>query len=168
MTLRNLEEAGRLVEAEEACDDPLRMAGYVLTNKAVRGTVVAVDPSHREPGPKRMVCRPLVTLRSPDPCLIPLGRELWWTDQSDGKEFVVEDVMPGPAGGSDVVLKLTTSSANSRLPSVGEDACFSIHSTKSQWLGTLPDDDPWTYVASAPSLAPAPLEDALTPEVWTA
>jgi hypothetical protein len=164
-TLRNLEEAGRLVAAEEACDDPLRMAADVLANKAVRGTVIAVEPNHKEPGPKRMVCRPLVTLRSPDPCLIPAGRELWWTGQPDGKEFVVEEVCPAPGGGSDVTLKLMTSSGTTALPAVGHDACFSAHSTKPQWLGTLPDDDPWTHVTSAPPALPTPLEDVLTPEV---
>jgi hypothetical protein len=165
MTLRNTEEAGRLLEAEEAVDDPLRMAAYVLADKAVRGRVVAVDPSHTEPGPKRTVRRPLVTLRSPDPCLIPVGRELWWTEQADGKEYAVERVLPGPSGGSDVVLKLLTSTATIPLPAVGCNACFSVHSTASQWLGKLPDTDPWTHVASAPPAAPAPLEDALTPEI---
>ena len=163
-TLRNLEEAGRLLEAEEACDDPLRMAAYVLSNKAVRGTVIAVDLSHREPGPKRMVCRPLVSLRSPDPCLMPAGRELWWTEQSDGKEFVVEEVTPGPHGGSDVVLKLMTSSATTLVPPIGSDACFSIHSTGLRWLGTLPENDPWTHVASARLLPPESLEDVITTE----
>jgi hypothetical protein len=160
--LRNLEEAGRLLEAEEACDDPLRMAAYVLTNKAVRGTVVAVDPNHAEPGPKRIVRRPLVTLRSPDPCLIPAGRELWWTGQPDGKEFVVEEVRPGRGGGSDVVLKLMTSSGTTALPTLGSRACFSAHSTKPAWLGKLPDDDPWTHQAAAPAATPAPIEGTMT------
>ncbi len=161
MTLRNLEEAGRLVEAEEACDDPLRMAAYVLANKAVRGTVVDVDPTHREPGPKRMVTRPLVTLRSPDPCLIPVGREVWWTGQSEGKEFVVEDVTPTPAGGSDIVLKLMSSSNTTGLPGMGNAACFSIHSTKPGWLGQLPDDVPWTHQTAVPA-APAEAIDDVT------
>jgi hypothetical protein len=164
-TLRNLEESGRLVEAEEACDDPLRMAAYVLANKAVRGMVVAVDPTHKEPGPKRMVVRPLVTLRSPDACLIPVGRELWWTGQPDGKEFVVEDVSPAPGGGSDVVLKLMTSSGITSFPAVGERACFSIHSTRPEWLGTLPDDDPWTHRPATPPALAEPIEDATPSEV---
>jgi hypothetical protein len=164
-TLRNLEEAGRLVEAEEACDDPLRMAGYVLANKAVRGTVVAVDPTHMEPGPKRMVARPLVTLRSPDPCLIPVGRELWWTRQANGKEFVVEGVSPAPGGGSVVVLKLMTSSGTSALPAVTEGACFSVHSTSPAWLGTLPDEDPWTHRAAVPPVPAVSIEDTNPSEV---
>jgi hypothetical protein len=163
-TLRNLEEAGRLVEAEEACDDPLRMAAYVLANKAVRGAVVAVDTSHKEPGPKRMVVRPLVTLRSPDPCLLPVGRELWWTGQPNGKEFVVAEVRPAPGGGSDVVLKLMTSSGTTGLPARGSAACFSVHSTSPGWLGTLPDEDPWTHRSAAAPAPVEPIEDT-TPEV---
>jgi hypothetical protein len=76
MMLRNLEEAQRLVEAEEACDDALRMAPYILENKAVRGRVVRVDAAHTEPGPRRAVKRPLVTLISAEPCLMPSGKEL--------------------------------------------------------------------------------------------
>jgi hypothetical protein len=165
MTLRNLEEAGRLVEAEEACDDPLRMAAYVLGNKAVRGTITAVDPTHKEPGPKRMVCRPLVTLRSPDLCLIPVGRELWWTGQSDGKEFVVEEISPVPGGGSDVVLKLMTSSSTTSFPALGSQACFSIHSTEPKWLGELPDEDPWTHRAAVLPSPGEPIEDTTPQEV---
>ena len=164
-TLRNLEEAGRLVEAEEACDDPLRMAADVMANKAVRGTVVAVDLTHREPGPKRMVTRPLVTLRSPDPCLIPVGRDLWWTGQPDGKEFVVEGVTPAPGGGSDVILKLMTSSGTTGLPARGHTACFSVHSTSPAWLGTLPDEDPWTHRAAVPPTPAEPIEDTTPSEV---
>jgi hypothetical protein len=162
MMFRNIEEAGRLLEAEEACDDPLKMAAYVLVDKAVRGRIVAVDPNHSEPGPKRMVRRPLVTLRSPDPCTIPAGRELWWTEQADGREYVVDRVTPHGRG-SDVVLKLMTSS-DVPLPTVGEGACFSVHSTSSKWLSKLPDTDPWTHVASSPLSVPLPLDESLTPE----
>src|SRR5262249_28067319 len=48
LTLRNLEEAQRLVEAEEACDDPLRMIPCLLANQAVRGRVITVDLEHQE------------------------------------------------------------------------------------------------------------------------
>jgi len=157
-TLRDLEEAGRRVGAEEACDDPLRMAAYVLSNKAVRGTVIAVDPTHTEPGPKNRVRRPLVTLRSPDPCLIPLGRELWWVEAADGREYVVEDVLPTASGGSDVVLKLMTGSGGTALPALGTAACFSIHNTSPEWLGDLPDEDPWTHCPAVAALVPAPIE----------
>src|SRR5262249_54971789 len=40
--LREFEEAQRLLDAEEACDDPLRMIPYLLQHKAMRGRVVVV------------------------------------------------------------------------------------------------------------------------------
>ena len=76
LTLHKLEGAEQRRNAEEACDDPLRMIPYLLENKAVRGRVVRVDREHREMAERRTVRRPLVTLHSPDPCPIPLGREL--------------------------------------------------------------------------------------------
>src|SRR6266699_3284967 len=47
-TVRELEGAQALLEAEEAVDDPLRMARSVLAGKAVAGIVNAVDREHRE------------------------------------------------------------------------------------------------------------------------
>jgi hypothetical protein len=76
LMLRRLEDAKKRLEAEEACDDPLRMISYLLENKAVRGRVIRVDLVHREMAKRRMVARPLLTLHSPDSCPIPLGRKL--------------------------------------------------------------------------------------------
>src|SRR5439155_19603879 len=59
LTLRNLEDATRRLEAEEACDDPLRMIPYLLENKAVRGRVIRVNREHREMGERSLVRRPL-------------------------------------------------------------------------------------------------------------
>jgi len=47
-TVRELEGAQALLEAEEAVDDPLRMARSLLAGKAVAGIVNAVDREHRE------------------------------------------------------------------------------------------------------------------------
>jgi hypothetical protein len=158
MMLRNLEEAQRRLEAEEACDDPLRMIPYLLENKAVRGRVVRVDSEHREMGERSRVRRPLVTLHSPDPCPIPLGRELWWSEQPDGREFEVQEITPSPEGGDLVTLKLMTGSGTATLPTIGTDACFSIHSTAERWLSRLPHDDPWTHKPSQPPAPMAPIE----------
>ena len=46
--MRELEGAQALPEAEEAIDDPLRMARCPLAGKAVAGIVTAVDREHRE------------------------------------------------------------------------------------------------------------------------
>jgi len=159
MTLRNLEDAKRRLEAEEACDDPLRMIPYLLENKAVHGRVLRVDREHRERAESAMVRRPLVTLHSLDPCTIPLGRELWWTEQPDKREFVVHAITPSPEGGAEVTLKLMTSRAGTGLPSVDTSACFSIHSTSDGWPAMLPPDDPWTHQPEQPPTALAPIED---------
>src|SRR5258708_34434263 len=47
-TMRELEGAQALLEAEEAVDDQLRMARCLLAGKAVAGIVTAVDREHRE------------------------------------------------------------------------------------------------------------------------
>jgi hypothetical protein len=159
MTLRNLEEAQRLVEAEHACDDPLRMVPYILENKAVQGQVVSLDREHRELAERRLVRRPLVTLLSAEPCLMPAGKELWWTQQPGGREFTVHAITPAAEGGCRVVLKLMTSSPGAPLPAVGCSACFSVHSTAGRWLSPLPPADPWTHRPAAPPTAPAPIED---------
>src|SRR5262249_49670236 len=106
MTLRELEEAQRLLDAEEACDDPLRMIPYVLQHQAVRGRVVDVDLDHRELATKRMVPRPLITLHSADPCVMPLGKELWWSEQPGGREYVVHAIEAAPHEGWLITLKL--------------------------------------------------------------
>jgi hypothetical protein len=155
MALRSLEEAQRLVEAEEACDDPLRMIPYLLEHKAVCGRVVRLDPDHKEMAERRLVKRPLVTLHSAEPCLMPVGKELWWTGQPDGREYVVQACAAAATGGTLVTLKLMTSSNTARLPTVGTDACFSIHCTDRKWLAALPTADPWTH---RPAVQPAPVE----------
>jgi hypothetical protein len=159
LTLRNLEEAQSRLEAEEACDDPLRMLPYLLQHKAVRGRVVAMDREHRELATRSLVRRPLVTLLSPDPCLIPVGTELWWAEQADGREFVIHAAGRRPGGGSLVTLKLMTSSARTGLPAVGSDACFSVHSTAPGWPMGLPRDEPWTHQPCHSPTAPTPIDE---------
>jgi hypothetical protein len=165
--IRNLEEAQRLLEAEEACDDPLLMIPYLLQQKAVQGRVMAVDRTHREPGKRRPVVRPLVQLHSADQCLMPIDKELWWTGQPDGREFVVHAVAAAPGSGSLVTLKLMTGSSGAALPRVGDEATFSVHSTApSPWrFARLPANDPWTHLPP-PADGPAPIEavNALTGE----
>jgi hypothetical protein len=152
LTLRQLEEAQKLLDAEEACDDPLRMIPYLLQHKAVRGRVVKVNRDHRELVTKRKMARPLVTLHSADPCLMPLGKELWWSEQPGGREYVVHAIEAAPAGGWHVTLKLMTASGDAELPAVGSEACFSIHNTRPAPPTMLPDTEPWTH---RPALLPA-------------
>src|SRR5262245_43402434 len=113
------------------------MIPYLLDDKAVEGRAVRVDLAHYEVARVNRVRRPLLTLVSPDPCLMPRGRALWWARQPRGAPWVVHDVVAGPAAGATVTLKLTTSTINT-VPAVGSEACFSIHSTKDRWLQQLP------------------------------
>jgi hypothetical protein len=145
MALRRLEESQRLLEAEEACDDPLKMIPYLLQHKAVCGRVVFVNRTHYELAIKRMMPRPLVTLYSPDPCLMPLGKELWWSQQPGGREYVVHAIEAAPGDGWLITLKLMTGSAAAELPSVGSDACFSVHNTRPAPPMMLPTAEPWTH-----------------------
>ncbi len=158
-TMRRLEEAGRLLEAEEACDDPLRMLPHVLAHRAVRGRVVAVERDNWEGTGRSRVRRPLVTLHSPDPCLMPAGKELFWSEQPDGREFLVEAIDPAADGGSLVRLKRMTRSDTTGLPAVGSEACFSVLSTAPGYLARLPDTDPWTHQAAAIVAPAGPIED---------
>jgi type I restriction enzyme M protein len=159
LTKRRLEEADRLVEAEEACDDPLRMLPYVLVNRAVSGRVVAVQRDHWEGTGRSRVRRPLVTLHAPDECLMPLGKKLYWSEQPGGREFVVEALDPAPAGGSLVRLKRMTGSDTTGMPTVGEQACFSILNTIPAPFTLLPDDEPWTHQPAAMPAVVGSIED---------
>jgi hypothetical protein len=145
MTLRKLEEAKRILDAEEACDDPLRMIPYLIQQKAVSGEVVAVNRDFRELATTRIVSRPLVTLHSPDECLMPLGKELWWSEQPSGREYVVHSIRRAPGQGWLITLKLMTGSASAALPAIDSKACFSVHNTCSPPFLTLPTTEPWTH-----------------------
>jgi len=159
MTLRKLEDAQRQLDAEEACDDPLRMIPFLLQHKAVCGRVVEVDREHRELATKRMMPRPLVTLHSPDPCLMPLGKELWWSEQPGGREYMVDAIEVATDCGWLITLKLMTGSTAAELPALGSEACFSIHNTRSAPPLTLPKTEPWTHRAAHVLTAVAPIEE---------
>lgn len=145
MTMRRLESVKAQLLAEEACDDAVRMIPYLLDNKAVEGDVVRIDRDYKEIANVKMATRPLLTLASPDPCLIPIGRTLWWAENPGGPGWVVHEVTGASSGGSTVTLKLTTGSTSAETPEVGETACFSVLKTKSHWPQRLPYDAPWTH-----------------------
>jgi len=156
--LQTLEDAKARLQAEEACDDPLKMIPYILQNKAVEGRVLRINADYREMGNARMVRRPLITILSPDPCLIPRGRELWWTSAADGREYIVHDVQAGAGGGSLVTLKLSTGDRSTQMPGVGSQTCFSVHSTGKGWIARLPMAEPWSHRPPADVAPPAPIE----------
>jgi hypothetical protein len=139
--LRRLETAAQLLAAEEACDDPLRMLPYLLAQKAVQGKIVAIDREHRELATKRSVVRPLVTLEIDEPCTIPVGKELWWTERTLGAPFEVRRVDKRRL----ILLAPTANVAH--IPPVSAHACFSVLDTNQFYPRPLPNEAPWTHVA---------------------
>lgn len=137
--LRRLETAQQLLATEEACDDPVRMIPYLLDHKAVAGRVVGIDRSHKVQGLKRMVVRPLITLRTEEPCLMPPGKTLYWSEMPGGASFEVMSVTPT------TVVLLCASPNEERAPSLQAEACFSVMNMKEFFPPPLPGSPPWTH-----------------------
>jgi hypothetical protein len=155
-TMRRMEDAKARLIAEEALDDPLRMIPSLLDGKAIEGQVVGVDLNHAEVPQKRLVRRPLLTIRSESDRGVPAGKELWWTSAPGARPWIVHAVAPAPGGGTLVTMKLQTS-RNVALPAVGSTMTFSIHNTAFRPLAPLPTNPPWPLRPVAVE-APAPIE----------
>jgi hypothetical protein len=157
MHLSEMERAHAMVEAEEAIDDPLRMAPVLLAGKAIAGTVTQCDPNRRELINWRKSRRPSITVITTEPCVMPLGTMLWWTASAAGREWVVHRV-ESATGGSKVTLVLQTSASNSPIPNLRDRICFSQLNTKPGYELHLPKDIPWTHRAQVPEPAGTDLD----------
>jgi hypothetical protein len=143
-TLRSWEDAERLLVAEEAIDDPLRMIPFFLTGEAIAGKVVKVDIEHREWSGHRKIARPRITIETAEPCTTPLETELFWTEAAAGREYTVIEIKPVRRRASLVTLQLETSAATA-LPTLGRHAVFSIHSLDQPYFLRFPESTPWTH-----------------------
>jgi hypothetical protein len=149
MHLNRMEVANALLLAEEAIDDPLRMAPHLLAGRATAGVVTRVDADRRELVNSRNCRRPAVTLRTNEPCMIPTGADLWWTRTPQGREWRVDRVSPRADGGSDVTLVLQTNRMpGPGLPARGTRVCFSEFNTLQPYQLFLPTTVPWTHKAA--------------------
>lgn len=164
LSLSRLEAAQNRLIAEEAIDDPARMAGVVLAGKAVAGEVVMCDEFHREVVNHRNVKRPRVTIESLEPCVMPAGKQLWWTKAADKREWVIESATPTPAGGARVTLVLQTNRSQG-LPGVGTRACFSEFNLGIAYELHLPAKAPWTHRSPSESQPDSHLENSAGQEV---
>ncbi|RDE49461.1 MAG: hypothetical protein DVS81_16435 [Candidatus Accumulibacter meliphilus] len=150
MRLHDLEQAHARLLAEEAIDDPLRMAPHLLAGKALAGVVIDCDKTHRELINSRKCLRPRVIVRTQEPCLMLPGAKVWWTQMPDGREWLLGSVIAA-SGGSDVTLILQTNRVSDVcLPIVGSRACFSQFNTRPGYELFLPQQAPWTHLAAAP------------------
>lgn len=154
--LRKLEIAQQLVDVEEVCDDMLRIIPYVLEHKAFVGVVKHVDWTNKEMGAKQLIARPLVTIALDEPCLMPAGKVLWWSERPRGAGFEVIRVE-----GMQVVIKCNTKTKDA-VPSVGQRVAFSTLNTETYRGVGLPKAPPWPYAAGAstePQHIEAPAEE---------
>lgn len=160
-------EQARL-EAQEALDDPLVMAGRRLAGEAFAGEVTDVTMAYSEG--KRPSPRPLVTVRTEDrPHLgerAKVYRSLGGKPQS--AEFVGLEGLEG--SGMLVVLRVLDKMGRSRepeagsLPEKGDRVCFTLFEHEQRGGAKLPEpeDTPWTHGGPPGERAEAPLPDPVT------
>lgn len=146
-------EQARL-DAQEALDDPLVMAGRRLSGEAFAGEVTEVVAAYNEK--KRP--RPLVTLRTQDGPRLGVGVKVYRTLEGKPQtaEFVgYEDQGAEGAEGADapVVLRILDKmgrgkeSAEGSLPEKGERICWTLFEHEQRGGPKLPEPEetPWTH-----------------------
>ncbi|MER5177040.1 hypothetical protein ABT009_01450 [Streptomyces sp. NPDC002896] len=149
-------EQARL-EAQEALDDPLVMAGRRLTGEAFAGEVTDVVMAYSES--KRPSPRPLVTVRTDD--RPHLGERAKVYRSLDGKpqsaEFVgYDEGVDGEGAGGDgvaIVLRILDKMGRGKepetgsVPEKGDRLCFTLFEHDQRGGPSLPDPEetPWTH-----------------------
>ncbi|WP_086723785.1 hypothetical protein [Streptomyces carpinensis] len=146
-------EQARL-DAQEALDDPLVMAGRRLAGEAFAGEVTDVVMTYSEG--KRPSPRPLVTVRTDDrPHLgerVRVYRSLGGKPQS--AEFVAREEDGGPeTDGTLIVLRILDKMGRGKepeagsVPEKGDHLCFTLFEHEQRGGAKLPDPEqtPWTH-----------------------
>ncbi|WP_215455682.1 hypothetical protein [Streptomyces sp. ATCC 21386] len=168
-------EQARL-DAQEALDDPLVMAGRRLSGEAFAGEVVDVVMAYSEG--KRPSPRPLVTVRTRD--RPHLGERAKVYRSLGGKpqtaEFVGQEP-GGPDGATDagetlLVLRIMDKMGRGKEPEVGsvpekgDQLCFTLFEHDQRGGAKLPDPEetPWTHGGPPGEPDAVPLPDPVTEE----
>ncbi|MER7574473.1 hypothetical protein [Streptomyces sp. NPDC126514] len=158
-------EQARL-EAQEALDDPLVMAGRRLAGEAFAGEVVEVVMAYSEG--KRPSPRPLVTVRTDDrPQLgerVKVYRSLGGKAQS--AEFVSGD-------GDVLVLRVLDKMGRGKepeagsVPEKGDQVCFTLFEHEQRGGAKLPDPEqtPWTHGGPPGKAVPEPADQPTEEDV---
>ncbi|MFD0315211.1 hypothetical protein [Streptomyces flavalbus] len=159
-------EQARL-EAQEALDDPLVMAGRRLSGEAFAGEVVDVVMAYSEG--RRPAPRPLLTVRTDDrPQLaerLKVYRSLGGKPQS--AEFV------GHADDGALVLRVLDKMGRGKepepgaVPEKGDRICFTLFEHEQRGGPKLPDpeDTPWTHGGPPGEAAPEPADPTTEEDV---
>ncbi|MFJ8191427.1 hypothetical protein ACIQ8D_16895 [Streptomyces sp. NPDC096094] len=167
-------EQARL-EAQEALDDPLVMAGRRLSGEAFAGEVTDVVMAYSES--KRPSPRPLVTVRTDD--RPHLGERVKVYRSLGGKPQTAEYVGPAAEDGREegyeggLVLRIVDKMGRGKepeagsVPEKGDLVCFTLFEHEQRGGAKLPDPDrtPWTHggppgeTAAVPEAADAGTEE---------
>lgn len=169
-------EQARL-EAQEALDDPLVMAGRRLAGEAFAGEVTDVVMTYSES--KRPSPRPLVTVRTDD--RPQLGERMKVYRSLGGKpqaaEFVGHEESDGDDSAVMIVLRVVDKMGRGKepeagsVPEKGDLVCFTLFEHEQRGGAKLPDPEqtPWTHggppgeeaATTAPEPDPVTAEDVL-------
>lgn len=157
ITLRRLEDTLARYDADRAVEDPACMISHLLDGDAIRGTVASVAET-KVVVRVNAVRRAVMALDTPDPVVLPVGKQLWWTATANGNPWEVQSVQPAGAG-SRIVLILTGKPTPSLLPAVGDVITLSTLCTRPSAFWMMPPvDPPWTHRPDEPPPVPEPID----------
>ncbi|WP_419995277.1 hypothetical protein [Streptomyces boninensis] len=146
--LASRERAQAELDAQEALDDPLVMAGRRLTGEAFAGEVTEVVMAYSEA--KRPRPRPLLTIRTEDTPHLAEGTRVY-RDTTAGKPQTAEVVSYDPD--DTITVRLTDRMGRGKdpdpgsIPDPGDRLCFTLFEHAPRGGPGLPDpeDTPWTH-----------------------
>ncbi|MGW7350775.1 hypothetical protein [Streptomyces sp. NPDC054784] len=151
--LASREQAQARLEAQEALDDPLAMAGRRLAGEAFAGEVVEVVPEWTEGSRPRP--RPLVTVRTGDhPHLSERGKvHRALPEEYGGGKQSAEHVLDGPHREGLLTVRLLTGMGRGKepaagsVPEPGDRVCWTLfeHTPRGGPGLPEPEDTPWTH-----------------------
>ncbi|MGR8010391.1 hypothetical protein [Streptomyces hypolithicus] len=165
--LASRESAQAQLEAQEALDDPLVMAGRRLAGEAFTSEVLDVVMTMSEG--KRPSPRPLVTVRTDD--APHLGERTKVYRSLDGRPQTAEFVRCEPEPGV-LVLRVTDKMGRGKepapgsVPEKGERVCWTLFEHDQRGGPQLPDPEatPWTHGGPPGASAEDARPDPVTPE----
>ncbi|MFG2597853.1 hypothetical protein [Streptomyces sp. NPDC048462] len=169
--LASRETAQAQLEAQEALDDPLVLAGRRLAGEAFLGEVKAVEMTYTES--KRPSPRPLVTVRTGEQPQ--LGERVKVYRSLDGKPQTAEFAGYGPAEEGEppaLVLRITDRMGRGKepapgsVPEPGDRIAWTLFEHDQRGGPKLPDPEetPWTHGGPPGADATAERPDPVTPE----
>ncbi|ROQ68770.1 hypothetical protein EDD93_3251 [Streptomyces sp. 840.1] len=169
--LASRETAQAQLEAQEALDDPLVLAGRRLAGEAFLGEVTGVEMTYTES--KRPSPRPLVTVRTGEQPQLADGVKVYRS--LDGKPQTAEFAGYGPVEAGEpplLVLRITDRMGRSRepapgsVPEPGDRIAWTLFEHDQRGGPKLPDPEetPWTHGGPPGSGAAAEIPDPVTPE----